>query len=90
MAAPDALCWQHWVEEEESVLFDRRSGQTHLLTAMATGCLLLLQDAELDLDQLAEKLNVQFQTVPEQAAREQIEQLLLALNELGLITAVSV
>lgn len=90
MAAPDALCWQHWGEEEESVLFDRRSGQTHLLTAMATGCLMLLLDAELDLDQLAEKLDVRFQTVPEQAAREQIGQLLLTLNELGLITAVSV
>ncbi len=87
MAAPEALCWQHWGEEEESVLFDRRSGQTHLLTAMATGFLLLLQDAELDLNQLAEKLDVRFQS-PEQ--REQMHQLLLTLSELGLITIASV
>jgi PqqD family protein of HPr-rel-A system len=89
MAARDALCWQHWGEEEESVLFDRRSGQTHLLTAIATGCLLLLQDTDLDLDQLAGKLGERFQSAPELAAREQIEQLLLTLNELGLITSVS-
>lgn len=87
VAAPDALCWEHW--EEESVLFDRRSSQTHLLTAMATECLLLLQDADLDLDQLSEKLGVRFQSVPEQAEREQIRQLLMTLTELGLITTVS-
>jgi len=86
MTAPDALCWEHW--GEESVLFDRRSSQTHLLTAMATECLLLLQDAGLDLDQLAEKLGERFQPAPEQAAREQIRQMLLTLSELGLITTV--
>jgi len=84
---PEALCWEHW--GEESVLFDRRSGQTHLLTAMATECLLLLQDGDLNLDQLTEKLELVFQSAPEPGAREQIEQLLLALNELGLVTAVS-
>lgn len=87
MAAPDALCWEHW--DEESVLFDRRSSQTHLLTAMATECLLLLQNDELDLDQLAEKLGEGFQSAPEQATREQVSQLLLSLSELGLITSVS-
>jgi len=87
MAAPDALCWEHW--GEESVLFDRRSGQTHLLTALATGCLLLLQDADLDVDQLIEKLRGRFEEGPEQAGREQIRQLLLTLDELGLIKAVS-
>jgi PqqD family protein of HPr-rel-A system len=87
MAAPDALCWEHW--DEESVLFDRRSSQTHLLTAMAAECLLLLQNADLELDQLAEKLGVRFQSAPEQAEHEQIRLLLLTLSELGLITAVS-
>lgn len=87
MAAPDALCWEHW--GEESVLFDRGSGQTHLLTAMATACLLLLQDADLDLDQLTEKLGRRVQAGLEQPGREQVEQLLLTLHELGLITALS-
>lgn len=87
IAAPDALCWEHW--DEESVLFDRRSSQTHLLTAMATECLLLLQDADLDLDQLAEKLGERFESETEQAMLEQINQLLLTLSELGLITTVS-
>jgi PqqD family protein of HPr-rel-A system len=84
MAAPEALRWEHW--DEESVLFDRRSGQTHLLTALTAECLLLLQDAELDLDQLTAALGEQFQLAPEQAAVEQIHQLLLALLELSLIT----
>ena len=87
MAAPDALSWEHW--GEESVLFDRRSSQSHLLTAVATECLLLLQDADFDLDQLAEKLSVRFQSAPEQVAREQIRRLLLTFSELGLITTVS-
>jgi PqqD family protein of HPr-rel-A system len=86
VAAPDALCWEHW--DEESVLFDRRSSQTHLLTAMATECLLLLQDADLDLDQLSEKLGVRFHSAPEQATQKQIGQLLLTLSELGLIMTV--
>jgi PqqD family protein of HPr-rel-A system len=85
----DALCWEHW-NEEESVLFDRRSGQTHLLTPMATECLLLLQSAALDPDQLVEKLGARLVSGPEQATREQIAQLLRALNELGLIREVSV
>lgn len=87
MAEPDALCWEHWCEE--SVLFDRRSGQTHLLTAMATACLLLLRDARLDLDQLTEKLRLRVQAGPEQPGREQVEQLILTLHELGLIKALS-
>ena len=85
--APDALCWEHW--DEESVLFDRRSSQTHLLTAMATDCLLLLQNDDLDLDQLAEMLGECFQSEPQQARRAQLSQLLLTLSELGLITTVS-
>jgi PqqD family protein of HPr-rel-A system len=85
MAAPDALCWEHW--GEESVLFDRRSGQTHLLTATAAECLLFLRDADLNLDQLVEKLGARLQSAPEQPTREQIGQLLLTLSELGLITS---
>ncbi len=84
MTAPEALCWEHW--DEESVLFDRRSGQTHLLTALTAECLQLLRDAELDLGQLMAALGEQFQRAPEQAAFEQIRQLLLTLLELGLIT----
>ena len=87
MAAPDALCWEHW--GEESVLFDRRSNQTHLLTALASECLLLLQNDELDLDELTEKLGQRFRSASEQATREQASQLLLTLSELGLITTVS-
>ena len=88
MTAPDALCWEQW-DEEESVLFDRRSNQTHLLTAVATECLLLLQDAELDVDQLVEKLGARFQSTPEQVTQQQISQLLLSFSEIGLIMSVS-
>jgi len=86
MAAPEALCWEHW--DEESVLFDRRSNQTHLLTAMASECLLLLQNDDLDLDELTKKLEQRFQSASKQATREQVRQLLLTLSELGLITIV--
>jgi hypothetical protein len=56
---------------------------------MASECLLLLQNDDLDPDQLAEKLGQRFQSAPEQATREQVRQLLLTLSELGLITSVS-
>lgn len=87
MAAPEALCWEHW--DEESVLFDRRSSQTHLLTATATECLLLLQNEDLNLEQLAEKMGERFHSTPQQATQKQIGQLLLTLNELGLVMTVS-
>lgn len=86
VAAPEALCWEQG--EDESVLFDRRSGQTHLLTAVATECLQQLQNADLDLDQLTKILTVRFQAEPEQVTREQTNQMLMTLRELGLITAV--
>ena len=86
MAAPEALCWERG--EDESVLFDRRSGQTHLLTAVAAECLHQLQKTDLDLDQLTEVLTVRFQAEPEQVTRELIHQMLMTLRELGLITAV--
>ncbi len=34
--------WRHW--DDESVLYDPRSGQTHLLNALAAEILLLLQE----------------------------------------------
>lgn len=68
------------------MLFDRRSGQTHLLTTLTAQCLLLLQDVELDLAQLTAALGKQFQLAPGQAGFEQIRQLLEVLLELGLIT----
>ncbi len=87
IAAPGALRWEHW--GEESILFDRRSGQTHLLTLVASGCLLLLQDADLDLDQLVDKLDIRFQSASDLSMREQITQLLLTFGELGLIKTAS-
>ena len=86
MVDPDALVWEHL--GEESVLFDRRSGQTHLLTLIAAECLALLQEHAMNLDQLCEKLEVRSQPEFEIETREQIDQLLRTLNDLGLIVSV--
>ena len=86
VSAPEALLWEHW--DDESVLFDRRSGQTHLLTLLARECLLILQEGCLDLNELLEKLEEQYEYTPGQQEREQIHQLLHNLTNLGLITTV--
>jgi len=87
VVAPDALVWEHL--GDESVLFDRRSGQTHLLPQISVECLALMQDQAMDLEQLCERLEVRSHPAFENEACEQIDQLLRTLNDLGLTVAVS-
>lgn len=87
VVAPDALVWEHL--GEESVLFDRRSGQTHLLPLITVECMTMLQERAMDLDQLCERLDVGTEPDSGNEARGQIAQLLHTLNDLGLIVSVS-
>ena len=82
----DALVWEHL--EEESVLFDRRSGQTHLLTKTTIKCLVALQENAYSLDQLYERFELRSDSETAYEARLHISQLLSTLNELGLIASV--
>jgi PqqD family protein of HPr-rel-A system len=87
VVAPDALLWEHF--EEESLLFDRRSGQTHLMPLITVECLTLLQERAMDLGQLCEGLEIGLHPDSANEVRSQIAQLLHTLNELGLIMSVS-
>jgi PqqD family protein of HPr-rel-A system len=87
VTAPSALCWAHW--GDEWLLFDRRSNQTHLLTALAAGCLRLLGKNALNLDQLSDQLGAEFPSAQAELSSHHLDQMLRTLNEIGLITTVS-
>lgn len=87
VVAPDALVWEHL--GDESVLFDRRSGQTHLLPQITAECVALLQEQAMDLETICERLEVRLHPELENEARYKIDQLLRTLNDLGLIASIS-
>lgn len=80
---PSALLWEHW--DEESILFDRRSGQTHLLTASTVQLLSLLEQAPLPASRLIEALSPPVENGSPLMNGEQVDALLHTLAELGLV-----
>lgn len=75
--------WRHW--DEESVLYDSRSGQTHLLTALAADAILLLEHTAHDAESLAVAVAKRYALdAPADFAREMAD-LLKQLNDLGLV-----
>jgi len=85
--APSAeFRWRHW--DDESVLYDPRSGQTHLLTALAADVLLALEEAAGDAPELAAMVARQRQLDPAPELTGDIAALLQQLDDLGLIERV--
>jgi PqqD family protein of HPr-rel-A system len=74
--------WEHG--NEESLLFDRRSGQTHLLTATAVEALLYLQKQPHTLPQLADYIADMFELSRNNDLLEQLEELLNHFVDIGL------
>ena len=87
MVDPDALLCEHL--GEESVLFDRRSAQTHLITRLTADCLVLLQERAMSLEELCGSLGRHsYNQEPGSDLHDQVGPLLSTLNELGLIASV--
>ena len=81
--ANEEFLWEHW--EEESLLFDCRSGQTHSLTPLATEVILLLAQKTLSVDTIVEELNTQFGDINNTVTREDIDDLITHFDSLGLV-----
>ena len=81
--AGDKLLWEHW--DEESLLYDCRSGQTHSLTPLAVEVVLLLQTGEFSLEEITGKLSNMFSGI--QLPANEIHDLLDHFEALGLIEA---
>ena len=81
--ASDQLLWEHW--EEESLLFDCRSGQTHSLTPLATEVILLLEQSKLSSNGIVEHLNTMFGELGTAVTVGDIAELLHHFDSLGLI-----
>lgn len=75
--------WAHY--DEESVLFDARSGQTHLLDPLSTEALLALEERPMDADELTRHLASLQDREPDDTLRVQVLHLLHQLRALGLI-----
>jgi PqqD family protein of HPr-rel-A system len=88
-AAPNEseFLWEHG--NEESLLFDRRSGQTHLLTATAVEALLYLQKKPHTLPQLADHIADVFEFSRNNDLIEHLEELLKHFVDIGLADPVN-
>jgi len=79
----DSLEWRHW--DDESILYDCRSGQTHLLTALASAALQLLAERDLELHDLTDQLAGTWNLPDAEEFAAQIDTLLHQLEDLGLV-----
>ena len=79
----DRLRWEHW--DEESVVFDKLSGQTHLLTALGAEALVLLQEKPRTTEQIASDLAQEYALELTSELHSQLEQLLGQFYDLGLV-----
>ena len=79
----DRLLRESW--DEASLVYHRESGETHLLGPLADQALLLLQEAPMSLDQLAERLAALCETEADVHWRQRIETLVAELAALELV-----
>ncbi len=81
--ATDRFIWAHW--DEESLLFDCRSGQTHSLTPLAVEIIFLLERNNLSTDAIVEQLTQMFGDIGEHGSAGKLAELLEHFAALGLI-----
>ena len=81
--AADQFDWRHW--PEESILYDPRSGQTHLLTELAVEALLILSKQPCDTRATTDKLAEHYAIPTTDELAAQIQVLLDQLCDIGLI-----
>ena len=81
--SPERLVWESW--EDESVLFDSASGQTHLLNALASEALDLLASSPMRLQDLVTELARISDTPVDDTLVEEVGSLLEQLRDLGIV-----
>ncbi len=75
--------WRAW--DDEMVIYNNTSGDTHLLGADAAQILLMLQQVPADISSISEQFATGFPAEIHEESTLQIEQILLQLHELALI-----
>ena len=75
--------WRHW--EEEYILFNAASGQTHYLNSLGADILHLLQEKTLHSDELNQKISEKYDLQLDHETRQYITGVLASMDELGLI-----
>ena len=78
-----ALVWRTWAHE--SVVFNPRSGDTHLLNLVEREGLSSLEAAPLDADELTTELAHRLEIEPDDQLRRYAQNLIALLADLGLV-----
>jgi PqqD family protein of HPr-rel-A system len=79
---PSMLSWRVWGDEH--VVFDGRSGQLHLLNALAAEVLKSLHEEPADAELLTQRLLSALELDPAPGLVDQVSALLIELDKLGL------
>jgi PqqD family protein of HPr-rel-A system len=77
------LLWEEW--EREFVVFDPRSGHTHLLNEMAAASLQALASHSLDAEELTRFLALEFGVAENEALARHVADMLAHFDDIGLI-----
>jgi PqqD family protein of HPr-rel-A system len=77
------LHWRHW--EEEYILFNAASNQTHYLNSLGAEILHLLQESPLVSEELNQKISEKYDLQLDDDTRQYIAGILANMDELGLI-----
>lgn len=81
---PDCqLYWRHW--EEEYILFNAASSQTHYLNSFGADILHLLQEKPMTELELSQKLSQEYDLESDEVTLRYIAGILASMDELGLI-----
>jgi PqqD family protein of HPr-rel-A system len=77
------LVWKSW--DREVLVYNTASGNTHLLSPNAAEVLELLEKASLTPREVAQQLTISANVSVDEEITQRVEDLLLNLNELGLV-----
>ncbi len=78
--------WRSW--DGQHVVYNPASGDTHLLNPIAGQSLQILQQSPADVAELAERVASRLNVPSDRQLVEQVEELVVELNKLGLIESV--
>ena len=77
------MVWRTW--DDESVVFDSESGETHLLDVVSREALSCLQGATLDIGELCGAMAERLDVENDDELRRYVEHLVSQFDELGLV-----
>ena len=83
LVAPEGLLWHHW--EHDSTLFNRLTGETHLLGPLPVELLVMLQDGPRRLSELARLLGALCDHPVDEGWMRRVEGMLEELESLELV-----